>query len=219
MHSYEKPRKYDRHADKPCPFLPPVRGDVIPTDRIVSIVYGRDGLYIGWCELAEMHKYLYAGLYYKTKGAYKVCTNKRYENRNRKLARRNGGNVDIKDITVFERTTCNTALYIVQRPVNEYDFVATNNKVAMAESTIAAIGVFGLTGDNVNKLPDPFKLYPNKSAEIFKAFVEFKRKQAKELHEYLDFVRASAAAHVQAIADGERLLIKTSQEQGIKLDI
>lgn len=144
-------------------------------DSTVAFVYDHQGRYLGWSNPEPVRKYLYGKLYYRTKRAYRVTSNRRRYGVDRKYV-------------ILTRDSGLTALVIHQRKVTADILVDLDCVSSVTDAALKAVQDFKPTYWSFCNYPDQYKLLePAKFNTKFQnEFNEMVARQKQEVIEYLN---------------------------------
>jgi len=139
------------------------------TQEKLALVYDRTGAYLGWTTIANVRKYIYGQLYYKTKGAYAINLNLR-SSRDRKY--------------IIEKASGKVALVIRYKFVNTDELLDPEAPGAKAQETLNR---FRVVDYNTlwNGVYDPYKLVENINDEMRKETHALAEKYTQRIKESL----------------------------------
>lgn len=152
-------------------------------DTRVALVYGPTGNYLGFTEdLDAVQKYLYGKLYYKTKGAYRINSNRGYSART------------VKKIDIILRSLNMVALHIRIKEIESDDVVDVSDINSTAELQLAEVEKFEPTSWSFSRYPDRFNLL--KDANFCKKFEnEFNEMVKRQKQEVIEYLKAKQQVH------------------------
>lgn len=242
---------YNRPIVNPNPALQtlPCLPDLKTTDRPpfvvpTCLVYNANGSYMGWNEYAEIKKFLYQKLWYKTKGAYTSETKfgKKLVVSGTKLKGRGPykqrvsttkfrKNSDDFTILIKEKATGLIALVIRSVVLAEKDLVDVTSRSEMAHYGLKQIQnvdfaryadeLWKFGGLSHGDIPDQHKLlsspaFFNPYNQAIDTFIAGFQKEYKV---FCDSQKLMAVNYLNGIVEADRAIQNASSEHGIILDI
>jgi hypothetical protein len=183
MKTYRKPLTYS--AGAAAPVSAPVYFTLNSIDDPVkgqrcAMVYGHDGRYLGFTtDLDAIQKYLYGQLYYRTKRAYRVSSNRRCDGSK------------VKKITIITRVANTIALYIQVGLIGADHLLDTDDINLVSERALIEVQRYVPTHWSFSRYPDKFKLLKDANFEqkFEKEFDEMVVRQKQEVIAYIEAKR------------------------------
>ena len=167
--------------------IPPVLPDFAEGDpKVGEHVYrffGLSGQFLGWCNYETGRKFLMGKLYYKTKGAY--CM------RSQRIRSATDGTKQGHKIFIREKDTGSLALYAVDRLIAAKDLIDSEDKESLAKISIEVIQAFDMNHWNYESFPDQYKLIPATMRQKFR----------DDMKNFLYSKKNELIAHLQDIAN------------------
>jgi hypothetical protein len=196
MKSYQKDRKLDRSytAGNVVSILPTFSPGEPAVGVPVARWYTPEGKFMGWTDAEVSRKFLYGGLYYKTKGFYSI--------KSKQLTNRAG-----KKFYVTEKTSCKLAAYAVMRSLTDTDMIDEDNKLETAKIGLSQVMSYGWNYYNMDSFPDTYKLLPT----------DYRRKIADMREEFVEKMKQQTIKEFQNLIDAEMVQRQHVETHGVDI--
>ena len=196
MKSYQKKRAMSGGytAGNVISTLPKFASGEPTTGVAIARWFTPDGKYLGWTDGETSRKFLYGGLYYKTKGTYSVKS---------KILSGSSG----KKYYITEKTSCKLAAYVVMRCLNESDMIDEDNKLETAKVGLSQVMNYGWNYYNMESFPDNYKLLPP----------EYRKKIVAMREEFVEKIKQQTAKEFQNLIDAEMAQRQHIETHGVDI--
>lgn len=203
MKLYKKQIKLGNPAQNIVPVLPEFSTGDPKAGEFTAFVYDNQGHYMGWAPFEVIQKYLYAKLYYKTKGRYSIDSSKEHDNRK------------FKNIRLKEKLTGCTALFIKTKTLDVSDLVDDADTGSKAQYCLDhELKPLVISKYNYANFADKFGYLEKFKKQMGDQIREIEREEELRKQAIFTNTKAAMEKHVEDLIAGEALLKKSGEETG-----